>query len=495
MDEGKRLPKTARPGSHWSATRRGQEAHFTQRELSMEAGFQTTFERARVRPSRLLAWAVVLLLWATASLSIIHAQKTMLAPTPPMGWNSWDAYGTTVKEDEVKANADVMASALKQYGWQYIVIDIQWYEPNAQAHGYRPNAELAMDSNGRLIPAENRFPSSANGAGFVSIANYVHSKGLKFGIHILRGIPRQAVVRNSPILGSSAHAADIADKQSLCAWNTDMYGVDMSKPGAQAYYDSIVALYAGWGVDFIKADDMSRPYHKAEIAALHQAILHSGRPIVLSLSPGPAPLSELEHLRENAQMWRIEDDLWDNWKSVKAMYLRAELWAPSVTRGHWPDADMLPLGHIGIRAERGNDRLSQLSHDEQITLMTLWSIFRSPLMFGGDLPSLDPFTRSLITNAEVLAVNQHSSGNRLAYRQGDLRVWTAKAGEGSSQYAAVFNLSDTPAAVHLTWAQAGIAVAPASARELWTGQKSAKPAGIDLTLAPHASALYLLTTP
>jgi hypothetical protein len=194
-----------------------------------------------------------------------------------------------------------------------------------------------------------------------------------------------------------------------------MYGVDMSKPGAQAYYDSIVAQYAKWGVDFIKADDMSRPYHKAEIAALHKAILKSGRPIVLSLSPGPAPLDEVEHLRANAQMWRIENDLWDNWKSVKAMYFRAEKWAPLVERGHWPDADMLPLGHIGIRAERGDDRLSLLSHDEQQTLMTFWSIFRSPLMFGGDLATLDSYTRSLLTNADLIAVNQDSTGNKVAY--------------------------------------------------------------------------------
>ena len=178
-----------------------------------------------------------------------------------MGWNSWDAFGTTVRESEVKANADVMASTLKRFGWQYTVIDIEWYEPNAQPHGYRPGATLSMDANGRLIPAPNRFPSSANGQGFTPLADYIHSKGLKFGIHILRGIPRQAVAQNVPILGSNVHAADVADKQNICEWNTDMYGVDMSKPGAQAYYDSIVAQYAKWGVDFIKADDMSRPYH------------------------------------------------------------------------------------------------------------------------------------------------------------------------------------------------------------------------------------------
>src|ERR1039458_254279 len=133
------------------------------------------------------------------------------------------------------------------------------------------------------------------------------------------------------------------------------------------------------------------------------------------LSPGPAPLGEIDSLRANAQMWRIEDDLWDNWKSLRAMYDRAESWVPLVAEGHWPDADMLPLGHIGLRAERGDDRLSLLSHDEQITLMTLWCIFRSPLMMGGDLPTLDSFTRSLLSNPEVLAVNQHSSGATIAY--------------------------------------------------------------------------------
>ena len=420
----------------------------------------------------------------------LDAREVKLAPTPPMGWNSWDAYGTTVTENEVKANADTMAAVLKPYGWQYIVIDIQWYEPNARAHGYRPNAQLVMDPNGRLTPAVNRFPSSANGNGFKPIADYVHSKGLKFGIHILRGIPRQAVAENVPILESSVHAAEIADKKNICKWNTDMYGVDMTKPGAQAYYDSIVAQYAAWGVDFIKADDMSMPYHKDEIAALHRAIAKSGRPIVLSLSPGPAPLDEVDHLRANAQMWRIEDDLWDNWASLKHMYYRAESWSPLVTIGHWPDADMLPLGRIGIRAERGNDRLSQLTHEEQQTMMTLWAIFRSPLMFGGALPSLDPFTRSLLTNADVIAVNQHSLGNKLAYKLADLRVWAASSGTNDDVYLAVFNLSDSASTVKLDWNEVGIAAPPVSVGELWTGSIEAKPAALGLTLAPHASRLY-----
>ena len=110
-----------------------------------------------------------------------------------MGWNSWDCYGPCVREEEVKANADYMAEHLKSHGWQYIVVDIQWYEPNARAQGYNNFAPLEMDSWGRLIPAVNRFPSAADGNGFKPLADYVHNKGLKFGIHMMRGIPRQAV--------------------------------------------------------------------------------------------------------------------------------------------------------------------------------------------------------------------------------------------------------------------------------------------------------------
>ncbi len=419
-----------------------------------------------------------------------------LAPAPPMGWNSWDSYGTTVREAEVKAQADVMAATLKPFGWQYIVVDIQWYEPSAQAHGYRPNATLAMDANGRTLPAVNRFPSAVNGQGFKPLADYIHAKGLKFGIHILRGIPRQAVAQNSPIFGSSVHAADIVDKTSTCDWNTDMYGIDMAKPGAQAYYDSIVAQYARWGVDFIKADDMSRPYHQAEVEALHQAILHSGRPIVLSLSPGPAPLAQIASLRKNAQMWRIEDDLWDNWPSVKNMNTRIEAWASFSQPGSWPDADMLPLGHIGLRAERGNDRLSQLTHDEQRTLMTVWCLFRSPLMFGGDLPTLDPFTRSLLTNADVLALDQLSPGNHLVFSKGDLRVWTATSSSTSGppkHYLAVINLGDAPLEQRLPWSRAGLKQPPNSLRELWTGDTTPPSEALSIKLKPHASVLYSLS--
>ena len=427
--------------------------------------------------------------------STVFLSGQQLAATPPMGWNSWDAFGTTVRESEVRANADAMA-ALKQYGWEYVVIDIQWYEPNAQAHGYRAGAKLSMDDHGRLIPAVNRFPSAAEGKGFKPLADYVHSKGLKFGIHILRGVPRQAVEENTVIDGAQVHAADVADRSSICAWNTDMYGVDMSKPGAQSYYDSAVALYASWGVDFIKADDMSRPYHQAEIEGLHKAIVHSGRSMVLSLSPGPAPIDELADLRANAQMWRIEDDLWDDWGSLKNMEGRIEKWYALAQPGGWPDADMLPLGHIGLRAERGNNRLSSLTHDEQRTMMTLWSIARSPLMFGGDLATLDPFTRSLIGNGEVLRVDQYSVENRLAYKANDLRVWTARAGAGAAEkaiYVAIVNLGDQAVTQELKWSTIELHAPDGSVRDLWTGDSYPIGRSLAVKLAPHASTFLKLT--
>lgn len=417
--------------------------------------------------------------------------QQLLAPQPPMGWNSWDAYGSAVTEAEVRANAAAMAKDLKQYGWKYVVVDIQWYEPGAKAGGYRPGAPLEMDERGRLIPAVNRFPSTANGAGFRPLADYVHSLGLKFGIHILRGIPRQAVRANLPIAGSTARSSEIGDTTSTCAWNTDMYGVDMTKPGAQAYYDSLAALYAQWGVDFIKADDMARPYHAAEIAALHAAIARSGRPMVLSLSPGPAPVAQVDHLRANAEMWRVSDDIWDEWKAIRKNFEYAEAWAPLIEPGHWPDEDMLPLGHLGIRAHVGKDRLSRLTHDEQQTVMTLWAMMHSPLIFGGDLPTLDAFTRSLLTNKSVLALDQSSSGNRMAYKEGMLQVWTAVGG-GHQRYVAVFNLGDEPIETEIPFARIGVEEKGSTFLNVWEQKPTSGGTGgsLKVQVPSHGSRLF-----
>jgi alpha-galactosidase len=417
-----------------------------------------------------------------------------VAATPPMGWNSWDCYGTTVTEAEVKANADAMAKVLKAHGWEYVVVDIQWSETNPKSHGYRQDAELAMDGNGRLIPAPNRFPSSAGGRGFKPLADYIHGLGLKFGIHIMRGIPRQAVKANLPVSGSRVRAAEIADTSSICPWNSDMYGVDMSRPGAQGYYDSILKLYAGWGVDYIKADDIARPAHRGEIGALHRAIQKTGRPIVLSLSPGPAMVKDLGFLQENANLWRISDDFWDEWRLLRQNFILMSIWGGVGRPGAWPDADMLPLGRIGIRAERGDDRRTRFTRDEQRTLMSLWSIAQSPLMFGGDLPSNDDFTQSLITNDEVLEVDQKGSHGSALSEGGASVVWTANAPGSNAKYLAVFNVGDArPIDIRVDWASLGMP-ARCTLRDLWERKDAGvMEGGYTFRLAPHASGLYKVT--
>lgn len=362
-----------------------------------------------------------------------------LAPTPPMGWNSWDCFGPTVTEDEVNANADYMAKHLLPFGWEYIVVDIRWYVENDKAHGYNEtDAVFSMDDYGRFLPAVNRFPSSAGGQGFKPLADYIHSKGLKLGIHIMRGIPKLAVERNTPILNSAATARDVYSDKVLCTWLGDMYSIDPGKSGAQEYYNSLFELYASWGIDFIKVDDLSRPYHKEEIEMIRHAMDHCGRSMVFSTSPGETPIENAGHISRHANMWRIIDDFWDNWSQLAMHFSLFEKWLPYMGPGHWPDGDMLPLGRIGIRAERGDNRMSLLTRDEQTTLMSLFLICRSPLMFGGHLPDNDPFTLNLITNAEALAVLQQSKNNRLLLNQGDKIAWVADDLHSDARYLAVF---------------------------------------------------------
>jgi alpha-galactosidase len=449
--------------------------------------------------TRLAVLATALLTMAAAPQKPVapaaaKAPAAVIAATPPMGWNSWDCFGTGVTEAEVKANADYMASRLRAHGWHYIVVDIQWSEQNPKSHGYQAEATLAMDGFGRLVPAPNRFPSSADGKGFKPLADYVHGLGLKFGIHIMRGIPRRAVKENLPVAGNAVHAAAIADPTSVCPWNPDMYGVDMSKPHAQDYYDSIIRLYADWGVDYIKADDIARPAHQEEIAAIHRAIVKSGRPIVLSISPGPAQVKDAEFFRENVNLWRVSDDFWDEWRLLRLNFTLMSIWSGYGRPGAWPDGDMLPLGHIGLRAERGDARMSRFTPDEQHTLMSLWSIAQSPLMFGGHLPDNDDATLALITNDEVLAVNQQGRRGRAIAEGGPAVTWMADAVDPKTKYLAVFNIGErTPVDIRVNWRALGLP-ARCTLRDLWSHTDlGPMDDGHTFTIAPHASGLYKVT--
>ena len=405
------------------------------------------------------------------------------APTPPMGWNSWDCYGPTVVENEVKANADYMAKNLKKSWWKYIVIDIRWYVENDKAGGYNQDDPVyILDDYGRLTPAINRFPSAAEGKGFKPIADYIHGKGLKFGIHIMRGVPVIAVKKNMPILGSNAKASDIYTTEGQCMWLRDMYTIVAGKPGAQEYYNSLFQLYASWGLDFVKVDDLSG--RTKEIEMVRKAIDNCGRPIVISISPGGDRPETAEFLKNNVNMWRTSNDFWDNWTQLKNQFTILNRWTGLGGHGYYPDGDMLPLGKIGLRAERGKPRMSAFTKDEQYTLMSLFAVFGSPLMFGGDLPGNDEFTLSIITNKNVLEVNQHGTNGKQIFRENDLIAWTADDPKSGDKYLALFNASDQQPIVE--------------SKAIWkseqiTHESVDQSVGIDIDIS-GAKKLYLVTS-
>ena len=417
----------------------------------------------------------------------------MTAMTPPMGWNSWDCYGAAVTEEQVLQNAAYMAEHLKDFGWEYVVVDIQWASPTADGHGYQPFSELKTDEYGRLLPAENRFPSAAGGKGFAPLAEKIHGMGLKFGIHIMRGMPRMAAHRKLPIEGGEYNCADAADPHSICAWNPDMYGLRCDTPQARAYYDSIFRLYASWGVDFVKCDDIAReyPHCRKEIEVISAACRDCGRGMVLSLSPGPAPLEQAEHLKKWANMWRSTDDFWDDLKLLKGMFERAEKWCVHAAPGHWPDADMLPVG--ALRQCSDPESWTRFTEDEQRTMMTLWCMMRSPLMIGGEMTKNDEFTLDLLTKAEVLAIEKESWCAHPLRTTDTESAWIAPRKDGDGFYLALFNLSDGRGVVSVSAEEMDCA-GPLRAKELWTKAESAAEDGIRASIPAHGAALFRVSS-
>ena len=444
---------------------------------------------------------VILLLGLSTSSS---AKET--APTPPMGWNSWDAFGLTIDERDFKANAAELAT-LRPYGWRYAVVDEGWYMGNPFGDKLQ-NRQYLLDEHGLLVPVPARFPSASNGRGFGPLGEWLHARGLSFGLHIVRGIPKDAVTRNTPIANSTFHAADAADTSDTCGWDDGNYGVRDNAAG-QAYYDSMLALYAQWGLDFIKVDCIAdHPYKASEIRQIAAAIARTGRPIVLSLSPGPTQPAHAAEIRQYAQMWRISNDVWDGWTfahgqkedafpmGVRDIFNYLSGWVGQAGAGHWPDADMLPLGSLTPHPGWGEPRQSRLSPDEQRTQFTLLAIARSPLILGANLTKLDAATRRLITNKEVIAVNQQSRDNHpvesLPPGFEKVRVWVAAAtpqDHEGSRFLAVFNLDERPASLDAPWGKLGLEAGKHPARELWEGQKLQASDRLKLRLPPHGSAL------
>ncbi|HEY6926615.1 MAG TPA: glycoside hydrolase family 27 protein [Steroidobacteraceae bacterium] len=434
-----------------------------------------------------------------------------VAPSPPMGWNSWDSYGLTIDEAAFKANAQELAK-LRPYGWTYAVIDEGWYMGNPFGDKLQ-NRQYVLESHGLLIPAPARYPSAAGNQGFKPLGEWVHAQGLKFGLHIVRGIPKQAVQANLPIAGSAFHAVEAADTGDTCGWDDGNYGV-RDNPAGQAYYDSMLAQYAHWGLDFIKVDCIAdHPYKASEIRQIAAAIGKAGRPIVLSLSPGPTQPEHAAEIRRYAQMWRISNDIWDRWLfvheppkeddfpiGVRDIFSRLQPWVGRARDGHWPDADMLPFGMLAPHPGLGEPRHTRLTLDEERTQLTLLAIARSPLILGANLTQLDEETRALLTNRAVIAINQTATDNHpvedLPAGFEKIRVWVASgsARQQSLRFLAVFNLDDEPASVAAPWDKLGLHPGHLVAEDLWKAERLPAADRLKVVLPAHGCALYSVNT-
>ena len=426
-----------------------------------------------------------------------------LALTPPMGWNSYNAFGDSVRESEVLSNALWLKEHLQPFGWDTVVVDFRWYD--ALADGIRPqNPEgVLIDGFGRCLPPTSRFPSAANGTGFKALADRIHALGLKFGIHIMRGIPRKAVEQNLPIAGSDFHAADAVmaadDPNRTCVWNRDMFGVDPTNAAGRAWYASIARQYAEWGVDYIKCDDIAnlqrgKFYGAGEIEALSTALKNSSRSIVLSLSPGATPLNAAPHVKQFANLWRISPDFWDNWYSLNRNFDLFAAWFGDGAPGHWPDGDMIPFGHICQRnCDVRPDRWTRFTRDEQLTLMSLWALAPSPLMLGMNLPDNDEWTSAILENPEVLAVNQDSSGREARRMSGPPQIaetWMKELSDGSFAVG-FFNRTAKTVSVNFSWRNLGFLSMP-EVRDLWLRKNLDRQENFVADLPPHGCVLLKL---
>ena len=443
-----RIPATGTPPLSWSAQ-------------GLPPG--VTLDAATGILSGTLAQAGTWPIAITVSNALGQATRTVafiagdgLALTPPMGWNSYDAFGDGIDEAQFRANLARFATDLAPVGYDTVVIDFRWYDRLAKARTpVRQKAKERAnerDAQGRLVPAPNRFPSSAGGAGFKPLADEVHRQGLKFGIHIMRGMPRETAEARLPIPGSTFTTDQAALPQRTCSWCVDMVGVDGTSEAGKAWYRSLAAQYAAWGVDFIKADDMANPYHADEIEALSSALATCGRSIVLSLSPGETPLAQARHVADHAHLWRLSGDFWDKWRDLRHGLDLFTRWSASGVAGpgHWPDGDMLPVGRLSLGGSPvEKERDSRFTREEQRTLLSVWALMPAPLMVGASLETLDPWTTSLLTNPAVLDLNQDAlarPATRAADLAGGVHLWQRDLAGGARAIALV-NPTDTPVTV------------------------------------------------
>ncbi|CAL0327970.1 unnamed protein product [Lupinus luteus] len=370
---------------------------------------------------------------SVSSQNASKSKNLQQATIPPRGWNSYDSFSWIISEQEFLQSAEIVSQKLHDHGYEYVVVDYLWYRMKVPGASHYSLGFDVIDEWGRMVPDPGRWPSSKDGKGFAEVADKVHSLGLKFGIHVMRGISTQAVNANTPILditkggtyqefGRVWRAKDIAIPERACAWMPDGFmSVNTNLGAGKAFLRSLYVQYAAWGVDFVKHDCVfGDDLDLNEITYVSELLREFDRPIVYSLSPGtsvtPAMAKEVSGL---VNLYRITADDWDNWGDVKAHFDVSRdfstanmIGAKGLKGNSWPDLDMLPFGWLtDPGSNQGPHRNTKLNLVEKTTQMTLWSMVKSPLMYGGDVRKIDNTTYDLITNPTLLEINSFSSNN------------------------------------------------------------------------------------
>jgi hypothetical protein len=372
---------------------------------------------------KMISGAIILMLIAFISTNKADAQQAAKTTSPLLGWNSYNCYGTHINEQLTWENLEAFIQKLKPHGYEFFVLDAGWY----QIYNYKPGQmwpldgdkrELAIDEFGRFVPSKTYFPN-----GFNAIVEHANKHGVKFGLHMMRGIPREAVEKNLPIKGTKYFARDIANVNDICNWSNLMYGIDMSKPGAQEYYNSVLELMASWGVEFVKYDDI---VHKPiEIEAVVSAIKKTGKRIYLSISPGDDIDPAYYSTYQKADMIRISRDVWDLKEDIEISFERWDSLIQYADKGFWLDMDMIPFGHIRVnypvskhklQANRGYERMDYFSYAQKKSFITQRAMAASPLFMGGALTTSPNTVFELITDTDMLACNQNGVTGKLVTR-------------------------------------------------------------------------------
>ncbi|VGO14880.1 Alpha-galactosidase A [Pontiella desulfatans] len=399
--------------------------------------------------------------------------------TPPLGYNSFDSYNCCLYEEVAMKEIDAFIEKFSPHGYEYFVIDNGWFSSpeSTNFNGYlvpienKARAEhVTVNEFGIVQPSELYFSN-----GFKPLVDKLQANGLKFGVHLMRGIPKVAVERDLPIKGTDYTARDIYTTKEDCVWCDYMHGVDMTRPGAQEFYNSVFDQFAAWGIDFVKVDDVT--HHPAEIEAYVKAIEQCGRPMVLSLSAGNTSNVKYIDTYRKTNMVRTTPDIWDNQESLDRSFNSMRKWQGLERPGFWPDLDMIPFGELCILSRKEIQKrplkkteaqfLGHMHHwcffseNQKETFITQRAISASPIMIGGSMISLDEHSYQLLTHKEMLACVKNGVHGKLVHEENGVELWNAPVANrdrfGYQEYTstegwmALFNRTDEEQTVQFDW--------------------------------------------